>query len=75
MYSESVSINLSVSAENIEIVLTNMAKRDIIYSIQKKYERRLIPLDNVKDSTTQYVSGMANRSSRRLSLNHREISR
>jgi len=43
-----------------------MAKRDIIYSIQKKYERRLIPLDNVKDSTTQYVSGMANRSSRRL---------
>ncbi len=52
-----------------------MAERDIIYLIQKKYERRLIPLDNVKDSTTQYVSGMANRSSRRLSLNHREISR
>ncbi len=48
----------------------------IINSIQKIIKgRRLNPLDNVKNSTTQYVSGMADISSRRLSLNHREISR
>ena len=59
---------IKIQREKLKIVLTNMAERDIIYLIQKKYERRLIPLDNVKDSTTQYVSGMADNSSHRISL-------
>lgn len=38
--------------------------------IGNKRKGRLNPLDNVKDSTIQYVSGMAERSSLRISLNH-----
>ena len=55
-----------------KIVLTNMQGSGIINSIQKIIKgRRLNPLDNVKESIIQYVSGMAERSSRRISLNDR----
>ena len=67
---------IKLQDENSKIVLTNRQGSGIINSIQKIIKgRRLNPLDNVKNSTTQYVSGMADISSRRLSLNHREISR
>ena len=60
-------INLYI--KKIKIVLTNMQGSGIINSIQKIIKgRRLNPLDNVKNSTTQYVSGMADGSSRREAL-------
>lgn len=53
----------------------HMLVRYMIYRIRMKiYERRLNPLDNsISESKNQYVSGMANDRSHRISLNHRSV--
>lgn len=52
----------------MKIVIVHMSVRyNKIGNISK---RRLNPLDNF-EFTSQYVSGMANESSQRISLNHR----
>lgn len=62
-------------------MLTNRARGAIIKSIQKAKriiklteisERRLIPMDMTKETFFQYVSGMADEGSQRLSLGYRK---